>query len=118
MGGAKRVRRTKGNAISGGCGRHGLSWVAQTPDKRGLASPLIPNEDERASTVGRLAAVVLGDVGVDGGLVVGELRWEANKVEGGGGKVEASATVEPLVGRTFQGGSEEGGDSGVCKVVV
>ena len=118
VGGAKHVRRTKGNAISGGCGRHRLSWVAQTPDKGGLASSLVANDDERASTSGGLAAVVLGDVRVDGGVIVGELRREASESEGGGGESEACSTFEPLVGWAFHGSREEGGDSGIFKVVA
>ena len=51
-----------------------MSWVAQTPDKRGFASALIANDDEGAPTGGGLAAGVLGDVGVDGIVDVGELR--------------------------------------------
>ena len=111
--------RTKLNAISRGCGRHGLKWVAQTPDKGGLASPLVANDDERASTGGGLAAVVLGDVGVDGGVVVGKLRREASEGEGSGGVFEARVPpFEPLVGWAFQGSSEEGSNSCVRKVVV
>ena len=91
------VSHTKLNAISGGCGRHGLSWVAQTPDKGGLASSLVANDDERASTGGGLAAVVLGDVGVNGVAVVGELSREASEGEGGGGELESRVPFEPLV---------------------
>ena len=79
---------------------------------------MVANDDERASTSGGLAAVVLGDVGVDGGVVFGELRGEASEGEGGGGELEASCTLEPLVGRAFQRSRQEsGGDSCVCKVI-
>ena len=110
--------RTKLNAISRGCGRHGLKWVAQTPDKGGLASPLVANDDERASTGGGVATAVLGDVGVDAVMVVGELRGEASEGEGGGGEIEASSIFEPLAGWALQGSREECSDSCVRKVVV
>ena len=110
---------TKVDAISGGCSGHDLSWVTQTPDKRGFASALIANDDEGAPTGGGLAAVVLGDVGVDGGVVVGKLRREASEGEGSGGVFEARVPpFEPLVGWAFQGSSEEGSNSCVRKVVV
>ena len=50
---------------------------------------MVANEDECASTGGGLAAVVLGDVGVDGSVVVSELRGEASEGERGGSEIEA-----------------------------
>ena len=59
--------------------------------------------------------MVLGDVGVDGGVVVFELRREAREGEGSGIDVEACAIFDPLVGWAFHGSREEGSDSGDCE---